>query len=414
MRHAGFTLIVFVSTLILLAGCSRRQPTTLGEAMALYHQNKLEQALPLFEQLVEQDVKSDENRVWLAETYRRLGKKEEAVKTARLALDLNPRSSFAHTVIAEASNPVLGEWWQANSDTTWVHLMKAVECDSTDGHPWLVIWGEAMHRGEYPLVGRALSSLVASRFLTRAALAYGRWMLAALPNRAILLTNGDMDTYPPCALQEVEGFRKDVVIVNRGTLETKWHARYVRDIGGVPLPLDGKQLEDFSVYRDGQGRLVTLSDEIVRRWLKQKAAGSLDRPLCFAVTVDPEFLAGLKNDLQFAGVFYEWRRGAANAPDTAAMHMSLEGSGPDDFTGLWVSERDRSPIRRLYTKNIVRNVTETAIAYGELLIAAKRFPAAIQWIAWADKLDQKAELGPVFSERIAVAKGRIAEKWAGR
>jgi hypothetical protein len=311
-------------------------------------------------------------------------------------------------VIAEASNPVLGEWWLANSDTTWAHLMKAIECDSTDGHPWLLVWGEAMHRGQYLLVGKALRSRVECGFLTKAALAYGRWMLKALPKNAILLTNGDMDTYPPSALQEIEGFRKDVVIVNRGTLETKWHARYVRDARGAPIPFDDKQLDDFSVYSDSRGRIVTLSDEIVRKWLDQKAAGSLNRPLCFAVTVDSEFLAGLKNDLRFAGAFYEWHRGAAKSRDTAAMHASLEGLLPLDFSGSWVSERDRSPIRRIYTRNIVRNVTETALLYGESLLETNRPVEAERWVNWAEELDRKAELGPVFGERIALVKGRIA------
>jgi hypothetical protein len=96
------------------------------------------------------------------------------------------------------------------------------------------------------------------------------------------------------------------------------------------------------------------------------------------------------------------------------MHTSLEGFRPADFSGPWVSDRDRSPIRRLYTKNIVRNVTETAIAYAASLIASKRSHAAERWIAWAEELDRSAELGPVFTERIAVAKARITEKQASQ
>ncbi len=222
MPISRFTLIITLTPLLsILTACSKHQPASFDEALALYRQNKLEQALPLFENLVVQDSTNPEKCVWLAETYRRLGKKQEAVNTARRALTLGPCSSFAHTVIAEASNPVIGEWAQASSDTTWFHLMKAIECDSTDAHPWLLVFGEAMHRGEPAMMRRSLRRLVETGFLTKAALAYGRWMLRALPENAILLTNGDMDTYPPCAVQEVEGFRKDVVIVNRGTLETK-------------------------------------------------------------------------------------------------------------------------------------------------------------------------------------------------
>jgi tetratricopeptide (TPR) repeat protein len=257
-------VIALVSLLSVFAGCIKHQPTSLDEALSLYRENKLEQALPLFRQLVAEDSDNAEKYVWLAETYRRLDKKEDAVKSARRALELNPRSSFAHTVVAEASNPVMGDWAQANSDSTWFHVMKAVDCDSTDGNPWLLVWGEAIHRGEPPMMRKALRRLVETGFLTKAALAYGRWMLRALPEKAILLTNGDMDTYPPCAVQEVEGFRRDIVIVNRGTLNTKWYARFIRGYAGVPLPVDDAQLQHLEAYKDQQGKLVTPSDQIFR------------------------------------------------------------------------------------------------------------------------------------------------------
>jgi hypothetical protein len=48
--------LILVSALALLlgasGGCSKGQPADLNEALALYHENKLEQALPLFEELV--------------------------------------------------------------------------------------------------------------------------------------------------------------------------------------------------------------------------------------------------------------------------------------------------------------------------------------------------------------------------
>jgi tetratricopeptide (TPR) repeat protein len=404
--------LVLVSTLALLlsvaAGCSKHQPADLNEALALYRENKLQQALPLLEKLVAQDKNNPENYVWLAETYRRLGKKEEAVNSARRALELDPRNSFAHMVIAEAVNPVMGQWAQANSDSTWFHVMKAVECDSTDGNPWLLVWGEAIHRGKPALMREALRKLVETGFLTKAALAYGRWMLRALPEKAVLLTNGDMDTYPPCAVQEVEGLRRDVVVVNRGTLNEDWYARFIRDNYGVPLPLDDAHLERLDSHKDDQGNLVTPSDQIFRGWLKQKANGSFTRPLAVALTVDESYRSSARNNMRFAGAFFQWCDAAtAQTPDTASMHASVEGLTPDDFTGPWVSDQDRSPIRRVYTKNIVRNVTETAILYGESLLKANRLSEASRWANWADELDKKAELGPVFAERIAQLKERI-------
>jgi len=63
----------------------------------------------------------------------------------------------------------------------------------------------------------------------------------------------------------------------------------------------------------------------------------------------------------------------------------------------------------MYTKNIVQNVTLTATLYGELLLEAKRVPETNRWANWADELDRVAELGPVFTERIAQLKKDIAK-----
>ena len=406
MRRTLLTVAVLI-----LAGCAKTPPATLDAALERYYQNKLDEALPMFEELAAAD--GAQARTWLAETYRRIGEKEEAVAEARKALDLDPRSSFAHTVIAEASNPVLGEWSQADSDTTWSHLMQAIECDSTDGHPWLVVFGEAMHRDDPAMVALSLQWMVRSGFLTKAALSYGRWMLAGLPPNAILLTNGDMDTYPPCAVQETEGFRRDVVVVNRGTLETKWQARYLRDRVGVPLPFDDAWLEAFTPEKDSRGYYTTLSDSLFRGWIAMKSRGEFDRPVTVAVTVGQEYLEGLEDRLRDAGAFCEWTpEDPAGRPDAAARLAGLAAVRAEDFTGPWVSERDRSPIRRMYTRDLVRNVTVTALAGATSLYEAGRNADAARLLDLAERIDRGSEPGPLLSKEIEELRKRIGE-WGG-
>ncbi len=257
---------------------------------------------------------------------------------------------------------------------------------------------------------RRMAEIVKTGFLTKAALAYGRWMLRALPEKAILITNGDMDTYPPYAVQEVEGFRRDVAIVNRGLLNKEWFARFIRDHAAVPLPFDDEQLELLAAYKDPQGNLVTPSDQIFRAWADQKANGSLVQPLAVAVTVEESYFSAIKDNLRYGGPFYQWHDEAARGtPDTASMRASLVGVDPNDFAGPWVSENDHSPIRRLYTKNVVRNVTATAIAYSESLIEGKRLSEAERWVSWAEELERNSQLGPVFTEKITRLKEVLSE-----
>jgi len=398
---------VLLSTVIVLLGialmsCRSQQPSAaLKKALDLYNQNKLEQALPLLWQ-VARDENDAEAHAWLAETYRRLGKKDSAVIAARSALELDPSSSFAHTVIADACNPMYGEWAGANADTTWMHLQKAVACDSTDGNAWVSIWTESIRRGELPLMRRGLHALVHSGFLTRGALSYGRWMLGHIPQDAILIVNADMDTYPAVALQEVENFRPDVAVVNRSLLNTPWYARFIRDHYGVLLPFPDTQLDSLADLQDERGNLTTISDQIVIGWMHKQAAGTFRQPIAMSVTVDPDFIPGVKEHLRQSGAFSLWQPEHSKAiPDSAALRACLASVSTGDFTGPFVGARDRSPIRRTYTNGLVMNVTATALTYSQMLIKSGSSADALRWLDWAEAFERKTEHGPVFSEQIA-------------
>ena len=173
--------IVRVAVILILLGCTREPAGELDQALARSRQNQLNEALPLFEQAVAKNQNNPDAHAWLAETHRRLGRKDAAVNAARRAVALDPCHSFAYTVLADAYNPLYG-WEAGNFDSTWTHLQTAIACDSTDGNAWVSIWSEAIRRGDRPMMARALRSAVHAGFLTKAALVYCRWMLRSLRN----------------------------------------------------------------------------------------------------------------------------------------------------------------------------------------------------------------------------------------
>ena len=67
-------------------------------------------------------------------------------------------------------------------------------------------------------------------------------LLEGLPPDAILFTNGDNDTFPLLYLQEVEGLRPDVQLVNRSLANTFWFVdRIVERDPTFPVSLDREQ-----------------------------------------------------------------------------------------------------------------------------------------------------------------------------
>jgi len=121
-------------------------------------------------------------------------------------------------------------------------------------------------------------------------------MLKSAPKDAILITNGDNDTYPAWYVQEKKGIRKDVLIVNRNLLNLKEHVMFLQKKG---LALDiGEEELDRIKHKKEDGEVITKSDQLIKMLVEQKK-----RPVVFSTTVYRPDRFGYP--LKLAGLVYE-------------------------------------------------------------------------------------------------------------
>ncbi len=133
---------------------------------------------------------------------------------------------------------------------------------------------------------------------------YGWNMINFLDKDALLITNGDNDTFPLWYLQQVEHIRPDVDIVNLSLVQINWYVTQLKE-RGVPMSFSYDEIDRMHPYwaRDpdtGEPKLISLKDIVVHDIIRED---NFQRPIYFAVTVD-DFL-GYYDNLRLEGMVFK-------------------------------------------------------------------------------------------------------------
>jgi tetratricopeptide (TPR) repeat protein len=135
------------------------------------------------------------------------------------------------------------------------HLEKATRLDPHYADPWYSLAVDYLE-SDPQKADFALRHLLETGAVAEVTMDYNYNLLSCLGKNAILITNGDMDTYPCWILGRVVGYRPDVLIINKSLLNTEWYP--------------------FALMRDGLSKFITqeslkrLSESIMKEFALSK------------------------------------------------------------------------------------------------------------------------------------------------
>lgn len=152
-------------------------------------------------------------------------------------------------------------------------------------------------------------------------------LLQSCEPNGVIFTNGDNDTFPVWYMQEVEGVRKDVRVVNLSLLNTPWYIKQLKEnepklkVGLSDEIIENLQVMPFKKQKVqvspppgsdmspmewemkptimGQG--IRVQDLMI---LKILEANKWERPIYFATTVSPSNRLGMDKYLQMQGLTF--------------------------------------------------------------------------------------------------------------
>ncbi|MBU0692502.1 hypothetical protein KKH18_11910 [bacterium] len=181
------------------------------------------------------------------------------------------------------------------------YFERSIELDPTYNDPWFGLVGIYMERRDEDKLNNALRRLLKGAAIAEEVMDYNYNVLTTLDRNAILITNGDNDTYPCWVLQRILNYRTDVTIVNRSLMNTEWYPGYLME-QGLPRFMTQEEIEEFrdrrlaAMKESGKPPVYSEMGDSLVVYLTNYAA-KFGRPVYFALTLyDSEILDPLKSE----------------------------------------------------------------------------------------------------------------------
>jgi tetratricopeptide (TPR) repeat protein len=214
---------------------------------------------------------------------------------------------------------------------------------------------------------------------------YAKNMLVGLEPNSILFTNGDNDTFPLWYIQEVEGYRTDVRVVNLSLLNTPWYLSQLRDnVPQVNINWTDQELNGLRPFRTQDGDVVYVRDLGVRRILQME---SKNKPIYFAVTIPPDIFQPYREFMEMEGLAYRVvPRKGTNMINAEKLHENVW----ENFSYLGLLDenlkRDESIFHPPYVHRLIQNYAAAFTNDGFTKYRANDYSGAIRSLEAAQQV----------------------------
>lgn len=377
------TLPLLLITLILLTSCkgktktqnqTPKHPRLSYEEYAnekwyyYYERNRLDSAQDYIEERLEKYPTELPTLTRYAELLRRQEEYVKADSVADIVLSLDSSDGDAWLVKSQSRAPIYGLKNKV-LDTTkrdyTYYLHEGIKRDSTNGNLWEVAFDDLLKSGDNEAYKRGLIRLYSHGHYTPKVLEIARLYLRQLPPRAILVTAGDMDTYPFLAVQEAESLREDVIVINYNLMNLKWYPKAVFDLLGESLPCSESYLQSLKIEmtpNNPKSRYKTVAQQVFDTLARDT---NRTRPLCVVSSMMQTVFDG--HNFVNKGHYREIVKGIpTERDDLNAIAEASTFFNAGKLKGANISTQETAPI--LLRSNHY-NATDRRLLYPYMLVA---------------------------------------------
>jgi len=212
--HFSLIIIVVMTVLTGAAASAWAQPPTVPKMTdRVLEKASYVELAKQWKQYIEDNGESAEALVNLGMAYEYSKQKDAALIAAKRAVEIGPDNPDALAYLAK----LLAKYEEDEEQA--IRLLEKCVAIQPDHELGLINLATIfLKQGEFEKSDKIFKTIFDQTIIEPPLQDFAYNMLVGLPQGAVLITNGDNDTFPPLALQAGMGFRKDVAVINRHLL----------------------------------------------------------------------------------------------------------------------------------------------------------------------------------------------------